>query len=396
MRPSCCADRVRRSFGNWRASVGWLLLALVLHVWALGWSTLRPERSVDPSQAPMLTQVDLLRPAKEFAVPASESTLRSGVAQNPPVQTPRPPAAMPLSAEPSAAAPPAAAPPAAAPLSAEPPAAEPATEEPATAQPQVVQPPTEGPAAAQSPAGQPPASEAPSAEPSAAEPAPSAAPLPAPSETRSTRRFRVYFGDYTVGQSVARMQFQLEVAAPHYVLRTVGEAEGLLALVYSGALTQESRGRIGLQGLEPEQYEEIRGSRRARSVRLDRSSGMLLPQGGAPVAMPPGTQDRLSVLFQLGLMARDQPERFIAGRSVDVPVAGLRDVRLERFDIVGEAVLIVRDRPVRALHLRRDALAGGRDPSVQVWLGYDADLHPVRVRLEDARGQVLDQVIDEQ
>jgi len=32
---------------------------------------------------------------------------------------------------------------------------------------------------------------------------------------------------------------------------------------------------------------------------------------------------------------------------------------------------------------------------VQVWLGYDAGLQPIRIRLEDANGQVLDQVIDE-
>jgi len=219
--------------------------------------------------------------------------------------------------------------------------------------------------------------------------------LPELAEGRSLRRLKVYLGDYTAAQSVARVQLEVEVISSRYLVRSQGEAEGLIALLYSGTLTQESRGRLGPQGLMPEQYVETRGARRPRSVRLDWQAHQLRPADGPPVELADGTQDRLSVLYQLGLMARAQPDRFIEGARIEIPVATLREVRLERFEVMGEEILIVQDRPWRTLHLKRPRVQSGRDPSVQVWLGYDAGLQPIRIRLEDANGQVLDQVIDE-
>jgi hypothetical protein len=205
----------------------------------------------------------------------------------------------------------------------------------------------------------------------------------------------VYYGDYTAGQLVARLRLELEVSGSAYVLRSMGEAEGLMSLFYSGTLVQESRGQLLPQGLAPQQYSDIRGSRRERTVRFDHQQHQLLRLNAPPVTLPEGTQDRLSVLYQLGLMVQGQAERFLPGEVVDLPVAGFIEVRRERFQVIGEDVLMVGNRSHRSLHLKRPALPGGRDPSVEVWLGYDAGLQPVRIRLEDAKGQVLDQVIDE-
>lgn len=262
---------------------------------------------------------------------------------------------------------------------------------------------------AEVPSAEAPDVEVPSAEaPSAAEPTPPIAPSAAPAsvvaseqnwpelaEGRSVRRLRVYLGDYTAAQPVARMQLELEVTPPLYRVRSLGEAEGLIALFYSGTLTQESRGRLGPRGLLPEQYLETRGARRQRIVRFDSQAAQLQPADAPAVVLPEGTQDRLSVLYQLGLMAKAQPGRFVAGATIDIPVASFREVRVERFEVVGDEVLIVNDRSWRTLHLKRPLIQAGRDPSIQVWLGYDAALQPIRIRLEDARGQVLDQVIDE-
>jgi hypothetical protein len=224
---------------------------------------------------------------------------------------------------------------------------------------------------------------------------PASQPLPALEAGRSLRQFRVFYGDYSGGQSVARLRLALEVSADAYVLRSTGEAEGLMALFYSGALIQESRGALAPEGLAPQQYIEIRGNRRQRTVRFDHQHRQLLPSNAAPVALPEGTQDRLSVLYQLGLLVQGRAEQFLPGSVVNLPVAGFSEVRLERFQVIGEEILMVGIRTYRSLHLKRPSPQGGRDPSVEVWLGYDAAFQPVRIRLEDAQGQVLDQVIDE-
>jgi hypothetical protein len=72
----------------------------------------------------------------------------------------------------------------------------------------------------------------------------------------------------------------------------------------------------------------------------------------------------------------------------------MRDVRIERFEIVGDETLATSSGPIRALHLHRPPPPGTDDPRIDVWLGYDLDMLPVRLRVEDAGRRVLDQVIE--
>ena len=235
---------------------------------------------------------------------------------------------------------------------------------------------------------EPPASPPPAATP----PSPPLPPLPA----SQRQRFRVYWGDFSEQRSVARLEYRLERDGDRYVLRTEGEAEGLISLVYAGTLSQVSVGRLGPGGLEPLRYTEQRGKRPERSVEFDPDAHRLVPTGGRgdPVALPPGTQDRLSVFYQIGLLARADPGRFVAGATRELPVASMRDVRVERFEVVGDETLMAPGGPIRALHLHRPPPPGTDDPRIDLWLGYDLEMLPVRLRVEDAGRRVLDQVIE--
>jgi len=223
---------------------------------------------------------------------------------------------------------------------------------------------------------------------------PPAHPLPPLPGSRS-QRFRVFWGDYTDRVSVARLQYTLVHDGERYEIRTEGEAEGLISLVYSGMVVQVSAGRLGPRGLEPLRYAEQRGKRAERAVAFDPDGGRLLPAGGLPaVAMPAGTQDRLSVFYQIGLVARSDPAAFVAGSVRSLPVASLRGVETQHFQVIGDEVLLAPGGPIRALHLRRPAPAGRDDPLIDLWLGYDFEMLPVRLRIEDAGRRVLDQVIE--
>lgn len=210
-----------------------------------------------------------------------------------------------------------------------------------------------------------------------------------------TQGFRVYWGDYADSRSVARLQYRLERNEDRYAIRTEGEAEGLISLVYSGTLAQVSEGRVGPRGLEPSRYAEQRGRRSERTIRLDAAGHRMYPvDGSGPVSAPTGTQDRLSVFYQLGLLARAHPEQFVAGAVRELPVATMREVRIERFNVVGDEMLMLPGGALRALHLRRPAPEGTSDPLIDLWLGYDFEMLPIRLRIEDAGQRVLDQVID--
>jgi hypothetical protein len=244
-----------------------------------------------------------------------------------------------------------------------------------------------GPAAPEPPAA--PVAEAP-APPPAVEPA---VPLPALPGSRR-QRFKVYWGEFSEGRSVARLEYRLSHDGERYELRTEGEAEGLLSLVYSGTLNQSSAGRLGPGGLQPVRYAETRGKRAERAVAFDPDGRRLLPGSGEPVPLPAGTQDRLSVFYQIGLLVRAEPARFVAGLAFELPVATMREVRTERFVVVGPDVLMAPGGPIHALHLARPVRPGTEDPRIDLWLGYDFEMLPVRLRIEDAGRRVLDQVID--
>lgn len=69
-------------------------------------------------------------------------------------------------------------------------------------------------------------------------------------------------------------------------------------------------------------------------------------------------------------------------------------MRTERFEVIGEEVLMAPGGPIRALRLHRPPPPGTDDPRIDLWLGYDFQMLPVRLRVEDAGRRVLDQVIE--
>jgi hypothetical protein len=208
--------------------------------------------------------------------------------------------------------------------------------------------------------------------------------------------FRVYYGTLGARVPVAKLEYTVRHDGVTYEIRTRAYAEGLVSLIYSGVLTQVSSGRLGPAGLEPLQYVEQRGNRPQRMVSFDHEQRLLtVADRRSTVEFPEGTQDRLSVLYQLGLLARAAPEKFVAGTTHAVPVATMSRVSHETFSVVGPEVLNPAGRPIRALHLSRPSPAGTDDPGIDVWLGYDFDMLPVRVRFQDPGGRVLDQLIEQ-
>jgi hypothetical protein len=229
----------------------------------------------------------------------------------------------------------------------------------------------------------------------AAEPARSALqygkPLPAPPTGRWT--FDVYYGEYDSGFRVASLGYSIEHDGKRYKLRSEARAEGITALIYSGVLTQSSEGRLSANGLEPEHYVEKRGRREPRSLEIDRAKRRAKGPGDEPIPLLDGAQDRLSILVQLGLLARAMPERFVKGAVVQIPEVSLSRVEETGYTVRGEARLQTETGPLRTLHLERTSPPARNDARIEVWLGYDHGMLPVRLRVADAGGRVLDQIL---
>ena len=207
-------------------------------------------------------------------------------------------------------------------------------------------------------------------------------------------KFRVFYGDYADSRAVASLDYSIELDGQRYRLRTEGRAEGLTALLYSGVLTQSSTGRLGDDGLMPEHYAEQRGKRAERHATVDWSRGEVrFSSGDARAAPVRGMQDRLSALVQLGLIARAAPERLAAGQSVDLPELSMKGVVGTRYLSHGPKVLETPEGVLQTIHLERVLPRNPGDPRIEIWLGRDHQLLPVRVRLTDENGRVLDQLL---
>ena len=208
------------------------------------------------------------------------------------------------------------------------------------------------------------------------------------------QRFRVYYGDMSRDLVVAEIDYRLQNGGDTYEVSTRGKAVGMVAIFYSGVLIQTSVGRVGEKGLLPERYSERRGKRPERVIQFDHSRGKMIGLGNPPeVDLVPGTQDRLSVFYQVGLLARANPEMLQRGRRFTMPLASMKEVDKASFLVAGEdAVDTERGRvPAVRLTVRNEADPG--DPTIDVWLGTGLSLLPVRIRISEDDGKVIDQVL---
>ncbi|MCD6681269.1 MAG: DUF3108 domain-containing protein [Burkholderiaceae bacterium] len=204
--------------------------------------------------------------------------------------------------------------------------------------------------------------------------------------------YRVHYGDPSDGNVVAMLEQRFEIDDRRYRLHSEGRATGVVSWFYRGTLMQESSGRVSTAGLQPERYRERRGERGEKVVVLDTDAARVHFASGAEAALPRGAQDRLSVFVQLGLLLRADPVRFAPGAVVELPVLSNSRVEATTFRVLGNETLATGDVDVAALHLRRDPLDDD-DPTIDLWLAREPRLLPLRVRITEASGRALDQVV---
>ena len=207
------------------------------------------------------------------------------------------------------------------------------------------------------------------------------------------RAFDVYLGDFSLGQRVAAMDYLFESDGGHYRLRTEGRATGLMAMLYGGMLTQDSRGRVGPEGFLPERYAERRGERPARVVSFDRTTGLAEADDGSTQPLQAGVQDQLSAIWQLALIARMTPAELALGHELHWPIARGRRVHPMRIVSLGQETLQPsHGAPLRTLHLTLTSATAPDDGRLDVWLATDDAMQPIRMKMASAQGLVLDQI----
>ncbi len=125
-----------------------------------------------------------------------------------------------------------------------------------------------------------------------------AAKLPFPEHLQLT--FSVYKG--TGGLITGEIHQQFDVRGGRYDVRSVQQTAGLTSLRNNDRIIQDSRGKIGETGLQPEIFEQqtiTREDTQDLLVTFDRSAGKLHYSNGDATDLPADAQDTLSFLYQL-------------------------------------------------------------------------------------------------
>lgn len=211
-------------------------------------------------------------------------------------------------------------------------------------------------------------------------------------------RFNVTRGEqgFVMGQSVHHWNHDDK----SYVLNSVTETTGLIALFRSVRVVWLSQGAFGHDGLHPHEFRTEKDGVRSDAATLDWPMMKLTLSDGngrvREVPLQPGTQDVLSMFYQLGsLVSRTRENegkdtKKLADDSFYVTTG--RKLERYRFDILGDETLsLPQHGRQRTLHVR--TLAG--DQTIDVWLAYELRGLPIRIRYTDGKGDSYDQMADE-
>lgn len=242
--------------------------------------------------------------------------------------------------------------------------------------------------AAPAPVETPPA--APQAPPDASASAP-ATPPPPPLNAmpgKAEIRYTVFRG--VNGFKVGRAAYIWQVIGDRYVLTSITEGTGLIALIQPGKLVQISQGHITAQGLAPDDFWIQRGKPtpdktaaahfdyRQHTVTVGKMSN------ATTVPLLPGAQDILSVTFHLAMLAPFQDEQLLH-------VTTGKGLKPYTAHVVGDELLDTPLGQLRTLHLARNAEAG--EDAIDVWLAQDYNYMPVKIRVDHSKFGIVEQVI---
>ncbi|MCB1959665.1 MAG: DUF3108 domain-containing protein [Rhodocyclaceae bacterium] len=192
--------------------------------------------------------------------------------------------------------------------------------------------------------------------------------------------FRVYHGD--TGLQLGRTTHHWQHAAGRYQMESLVETTGLAALFKNFRYLQRSEGTVTAAGLRPDRFSVDQKGKPLQHARFDWDRAQVFIDRGdshreAPLAA--GDQDVLSVWHQLARTPQMQSLTVVSNKSAAVSL--VRDLGSENVALPLGTV------KARHLSIKSD------DGSVKLdlWLAEGQHLLPVRIRIEDRKGEVLDQ-----
>lgn len=197
--------------------------------------------------------------------------------------------------------------------------------------------------------------------------------------------FAAYLGaDFKVGEARYRLDVNDDKS---YTLQVGVNTTGIASLFKTFNLNQQSTGTITALGIRPDTFSETRLTSKGKAVLsadFDWTNNRLQFSSGNSSPLPDGAQDLLSFLYQFSQMPLDQAK---------LPMHVSNGKKLESYELeVGEEEEIqTRLGRLRALPLRKLHAPG--EEGLEIWLGLEYRLLPVRIRYIDKDGKSASELV---
>lgn len=204
----------------------------------------------------------------------------------------------------------------------------------------------------------------------------------------------LYYDAYVDGQQVQTGEIKWAADNSGYALSIT------IPYAFVGPFVFESKGKIDAYGLAPSIYWAQRGKNPPRFSRFERNAK------GGPVMffsekmdfsppIPPGTQDRFSLIFQFASLLNGNNQIDEAGTIRSIPVASFDSIEPWQFKSYGE--IVSEDVPSMGMTTLRhyellDRPSNKFKRRVDLWLVRDLDWLPGRIRTTEANGRVFELV----
>lgn len=195
---------------------------------------------------------------------------------------------------------------------------------------------------------------------------------------------------YKDGLHIATVAENFQKNGDRYQIESDSTPAGLLAVFIKTRIKVESSGKVNGTGLQPDKldYGRLDDASKNVSAAFDwQAHALHLAFDGRKETLPlaPGTQDRLSVMYQFLFLP---PEKL---KRLEFQMTNGKKIENYRYDFIGEEELDTPLGKIKTLHLAKH-----RDPGengTEVWLAADRHHFPVKLLILENDGSKFEQVI---
>jgi hypothetical protein len=206
----------------------------------------------------------------------------------------------------------------------------------------------------------------------------------APRATKAT------YNGYMNGMPVGVITETFEAGDGGYRIVSETKPVGLAVFVQRQPLRFQSRGQLSREGLRPQSFEARRNANEPPQVTADFDWGageLTLKHGGKVESMPlpPGTQDRLSIMYQFMFVTIDKT------RPVEFSMTNGRKVDNYRYRVTPDVVIDTPLGRVKTVHLEKIRDVG--DTAAEIWLSSAHQQFPMKMVIVEKDGVRYEQTI---